>query len=262
MLKIKGINLLVILSMLLLIGAAVITIYETSSIADQTKPDSIYQISTFYAINQGALGSIIPAIDLKNHGDLGIGTFEGVDGEMIVVDGVIYQATTTGVNVIRDGDSTTTPFAQVTFFHPVFSVAVRNASNDSQFGEMVDQSLPSNNTFFAIRIDGTFPHVQTRVIPPQHKPYPTYDEALKQAKYVDLYNVTGTIVGYYSPAYSENFSVPGYHLHFISANKTEGGHITDFAIDQSTVWLDPTPELEVNLNTGSKFYGPSTGEAA
>ncbi len=51
-----------------------------------------FQVSTLQALALGFSKSVIPVEDLLKHGDTGLGTFEDVDGEMIVLDGKCYRA--------------------------------------------------------------------------------------------------------------------------------------------------------------------------
>jgi len=53
--------------------------------------------------------------NLREHGDLGLGTFEELDGEMVILDGKFYQVRCDGsVREVRD--DVLTPFAVITRF--------------------------------------------------------------------------------------------------------------------------------------------------
>lgn len=51
-----------------------------------------YQVSTLQALALGFSKPVITVEELLMHGDLGLGTFEDVDGEMIVLDGKCHRA--------------------------------------------------------------------------------------------------------------------------------------------------------------------------
>ena len=68
--------------------------------------------------------------ELKKHGDFGIGTFDALDGEMIVLDGVVYQAKADG-HIYQAADNLTTPFATVTYFDS--DLAAHHRQNDEPF---------------------------------------------------------------------------------------------------------------------------------
>ena len=77
--------------------------------------ESIYQVALLQSLAQGYFDGSITVADLKEHGDTGIGTFDGLNGEMIVLEGVVYQATGDG-SVVVPADDETVPFSNVTFF--------------------------------------------------------------------------------------------------------------------------------------------------
>ena len=56
----------------------------------------LYQVSTIDALMQGVFDGVQPVGEIRKHGDFGIGTFDALDGEMIVLDGVVYQAKADG----------------------------------------------------------------------------------------------------------------------------------------------------------------------
>ena len=75
-----------------------------------------YQVSTLQALALGFSKSVITVKELLRHGDMGLGTFEDVDGEMIVLDGKCYRAKNDG-NVVPAEDERGVPFASVCCFH-------------------------------------------------------------------------------------------------------------------------------------------------
>ncbi|MCR5235859.1 MAG: acetolactate decarboxylase, partial [Lachnospiraceae bacterium] len=64
----------------------------------------MYQVSTLQALMLGYSRPVISVAELLEHGDTGLGTFEDVDGEMIVLDGVCYRATENGAVEIAKPD--------------------------------------------------------------------------------------------------------------------------------------------------------------
>ena len=163
--------------------------------------DVLYQVSTINALVLGVYDGVQSAGDIQKHGDFGIGTFEALDGEMIVVDGKYYQATSDGSVHIVD-PSIMVPFATVTFFDNDKSIPLSGGGNLTTFTNRIDKALPSKNLIYAIRVDGTFPEVVVRAIPAQKKPYPPLAEAATHQVVTNLKNTTGTIVGFYlTPLY-------------------------------------------------------------
>ncbi len=209
--------------------------------------DVLYQVSAMDLLMNGSYGGIISVKDLKAHGDFGIGTFDGLDGEMIVLNGIVYQATSDGkVHIMND--SASIPFADVTFFDADRSVALAGQYNVTTLTAGLGEKLPSQNEFYAIRIHGTFPYLKLRSPPVQEKPYPVLSEALKSQSIFEMHNITGTIVGLYTPAYAKGVGWPGYHFHFISDDGQTGGHVLELTANDINAALDDTPRFSMVLS--------------
>jgi len=217
--------------------------------------ETLYQVSTIDALMLGVYDGVQPVSELKKHGDFGIGTFDGLDGEMIVLDGKVYQAKADG-RVYLVIDNTTTPFATVTKFNLDFSLTTNQPMNFSVFSKDMSARLPSQNMIYAVRVHDTFPWMKVRAIPAQQKPYPTLTEAAKNQAVYTYTNTTGTLVGVYMPLFFDGLNVPGYHLHFLSDDHQTGGHILDFVVPaNTTVEYDITPKFEMLLPTSGAFTG-------
>ena len=128
--------------------------------------------------------------------------------------------------------------------------------NLSEFSTDMSTRLPSQNMIYAVRMQGTFPHMKVRAIPAQQKPYPTLTDAAKNQSVYTYTDATGTVVGFYTPVFFKGLNVAGYHLHFISDDQHTGGHILDFVVPaNTTVEYDITPEFEMLLPTSGAFIG-------
>jgi acetolactate decarboxylase len=142
------------------------------------------------------------------------------------------------------------PFAAVTLFEPDFSLKDITAGNLTELGAMLDERLPARDSYWAIRMEGTFPYVKARSVPAQGRPYPELSDALKGQSVFLFHNVTGTVVGFFTPASAAGVDPVGYHLHFITGDRRAGGHILDISTDGNTAELDSTPRLTVVLPGG------------
>ena len=243
------------LAIVLVFFAASVYVQFTKSAAIPSGRETLYQVSTIDALVQGVFDGIQPVGDMKQHGDFGIGTFEALDGEMIVLNGVVYQAKADG-RVYRVPDTVTTPFATVTYFDRDRTDTTKIPMNFSIFTGVMANLLPSRNIVYAVRMQGTFPSMKVRAIPEQHKPYPTLTEAAKNQSVYSFTNTTGSVVGFYTPVFFEGLNVAGYHLHFISDDRQTGGHILDFIVPANTsVEYDITPEFDMILPTTGAFTG-------
>lgn len=222
--------------------------------ASDSERDVLYQVSTIDALMQGVFDGIIPASDLEKHGDMGIGTLEGLDGEMVAVDGYYYQVRSDGT-VYPVNSSAMIPFATVTFFDTDRTIHIATANNSTELATILDKSLPSKNLFYAFRAEGIFSYIKARSIPKQVKPYPNLTIAAQGQQIFEFHNVSGTIIGFYTPKYGQGVNVPGYHLHFISQDRKAGGHVLDMAVNGTDFKMDITPAFFMELPTKGDFIG-------
>jgi acetolactate decarboxylase len=222
-----------------------------SSVVVAAQP-ALVQISTIDALLGGLYDGVTTIGALKQHGDLGIGTFDGLDGEMVVVDGQVFRVPADG-QVMAVGDDETTPFASVTRFAPTCQLPVAQGTDLASFTAQMDQIMGSPNLFCAFRVEGVFTHVRTRSVPKQNKPYPPLVEVVKHQPVFDFDNVRGVLVGFYCPPFVKGVNVPGYHLHFLSEDRHHGGHVLAFDVEQATVALQPLHRFTLLLPQGGEF---------
>ena len=239
---------------LVLCGAAAYTSFAKYATIPSANQDTLYQVSTFDALMHGIYDSNVTIGNLKAHGDFGIGAFEGMDGEMMVLDGQVWQSKTDG-SVSLASDNQTTPFAMITHFDSsILQETPGNAMNFSEFKAEMAHRLPSQNMIYAVKIHGTFPSVTVRAIPAQEKPYPLLTDAVRQQKIFTYTNISGTLVGFYMPAIYKDLNIVGYHLHFISDDHTRGSHVLDVTLAPgTTVQYDQKPDLTVALPASGPF---------
>ena len=74
------------------------------------------QISLFSVLLSGRYGGVITVAELKKLGGMSIATMDRLDGEMQMIDGVVYQARSDGHVYLPDDDATI-PFGTVAEFH-------------------------------------------------------------------------------------------------------------------------------------------------
>ena len=179
------------------------------------------------------------------HGDFGIGTFNDLDGEMVVLEGRVYQLRADGIAYAVRAD-TRTPFACVTFFSPYSFDDIDKALDYRGLLAVLDRLLPSKNMLYAIRIDGAFDTVRTRSVPRQEAYRPLVEVAREQPEF-DFENVNGTLVGFWTPHFLQSIAVPGYHFHFLTQDRTRGGHLLECRPRQIRISLQHIPSLELGL---------------
>ena len=216
--------------------------------------ETLAQISTIDAILSGVYDGVVDFGTLKKYGDFGIGTFEGLDGEMLGFDGNFYQVKADGM-AYAVSDSMETPFASVTFFEVDYKQDLPEGIDYEQLQDFLDGVLPTGNIFYAIKIEGMFSYMKTRSVPAQEKPYPPLVEVTQNQPIFEFNDVEGTIVGFRCPAYVAGVNVPGYHLHFLTKSKDSGGHVLEFEIVEAVASIDYTSEFLMILpGDDSDFY--------
>lgn len=193
------------------------------------RPEVVFQTSTIDALLAGVYDGDLECRQLLRHGDLGIGTFDGLDGEMVLLSGTVYQVKADG-KVYRPALSERTPFATVCRFRPQMAWDVEHESDDAAVKRLIDQQVPNPNVFVAVHIKGRFKTMHTRSVPRQNRPYPPLDEVARNQPEFHMQDIAGDIVGFRCPAYVKGVNVPGYHLHFLSEDRTRGGHILGFEL--------------------------------
>lgn len=184
---------------------------------------TLYQVSTSTALVEGIYQGAVRVGTLREHGDLGLGTFENLDGEMVVVDGTFFQALSDG-SVRECDDELLSPFAVVTRFTPETTVTLAECADLSDLTRCFDTLRKTDNVFFALRVDGHFSVVHTRAMCRTEEGTPLVQAAARQPEF-EFHDVSGTLVGFWTPQYAKALNVPGYHLHFLSDDRRKGGHL-------------------------------------
>jgi acetolactate decarboxylase len=214
-----------------------------------SSPRRMYQISTSTALVEGVYGGSVPSSTLLENGDFGVGTFEGLDGEMVILDGEIYQAAGT---VRRRSDDFLVPFASITHFREDAVVQIEKVASLKDIELACDPHRVSDNLFYAVRVDGVFDTIHARAVHPVPQGSRLLDAAKTQLEF-NFHDVEGTLVCLWSPRYSSSFSVPGYHFHFISKDRTKGGHVLDCSAQQLRASIQIVSEYDVRLPEAGSF---------
>jgi acetolactate decarboxylase len=214
---------------------------------------TITQFSTIDALIGGVYDGIASIRQLKQYGDIGIGTFDALNGEMMMVDGIVYRVSADG-GVQIPGPDETTPFAAVTFFEPDRESSLPENISMQELAKAVDGVLPTLNFVYVLRIEGTFKKVKTRSVPKQSKPYPPLIKVTQTQPTFDFENVEGVIVGVRCPGYMKGINVPGYHLHFLTKDGKAGGHVLELTTDHVVAKIDRIRNFHMILPEDSDFY--------
>ncbi|MBR1737394.1 MAG: acetolactate decarboxylase [Firmicutes bacterium] len=221
----------------------------------ETDRETIFQVSLLQGLTLGDYYGSVTVKDLKEKGDTGIGTFEGVNGELIMLDGEVYRAKSDG-SVEVAPDEETIPFSNVTFFDADTTEEISAVANINDLKAYLNGKVEEfgKNRFYMIRIDGTFKKVSARSELKQEEPYKTLAEALStDQREFDFDDAKGTVVGLYCPEYMNDLNAVGWHFHFVSEDKQKGGHVLDLDIDNAEVKWDNTDGFNMLLPETKMF---------
>src|SRR6201993_987979 len=184
---------------------------------------TVFQVSISGALVAGVYDREVSAKSILAHGDFGLGTFANLDGEMVLLDGRVFQVPGNG-RWSEAGPDAGAPFAVVTRFSPQTDIETEPVANFKGLEEFCDKCRTSGNIFYALRLDGHFRKVRTRAVNPPQPGTRLVDAAKAQSEF-NFSDIDGTLVGLWSPGFSSGFSVQGYHFHFISSDRQHRGHV-------------------------------------
>ena len=228
----------------------------SSAYAATADRENLAQVALLQSLAQGYFGGTVTVKDLRAMGDTGIGTFEGLNGEMIVLDGTVYQALGDG-RVVVAPDTEIIPFANVTYFDNDISIKLSNIADKASLEKILNRAVKEQgeNSFYMVKLHTVFPSILFRSEYGSSKPYPTLVEALKgkQTEFTHK-NIKGTLVGLYCPNYMGELNSVGWHFHFISDDRKHGGHILELAIKDGEIQLDKTDKFSMTLHKDKHFH--------
>ena len=209
------------------------------------KTNSLYVSAPVNALVKGILREDKTLEEVLEHGNFGLGTFNDLDGEMVLLDGIFYDLHSDGKTNIADV-TIQTPYACVTQFEPETSLHVNEDLSFGLLKRKIDQMVLSKNLIYAIEVSGDFASIKARSVPKQETYRPLVDIAGDQTEFF-FSNVQGTLVGFWTPDFMDSVTVPGYHLHFLSDDKTKGGHLLDCACSSVVIKIQSIDQLTLDL---------------
>ena len=222
----------------------------------EREPHVLFQASTIGSLLDGGFEGDLSFAELAEHGDLGLGTLDHLDGEMVALNGEFFHADVDGrLNPVAPEERT--PFAVVIRFEP--SAEERLPGEELGHEDLLarlDALVPEGASSCAIRLDGHFDLVRARSVPRQEPPYRPLTEVVADQHVFELTDVEGTMVGFRFPTYVEGLEVAGYHLHFASADRSRGGHVLDSRSRRLRARIDPSNDLHVELPPGVELEDP------
>lgn len=215
-------------------------------VGEERAHHTLFQTSTIEALLGGSYDGDVSFAELEDRGDFGLGTLDALDGEMVALDGAFYQIKADGRAYAIDGRART-PFAVVTFFEPGLSRTLDATMDLTRLCAHVDRLVGGTTACCAVRVDGRFEHVKTRSVPRQSKPYPPLVDVVEGQPTFELHDVPGSLVGFRFPDHARGLNVPGYHFHFITDDRSAGGHVLACRLARGELRIDREADLRLEL---------------
>lgn len=104
----------------------------------------------------GLYGGTMTVGELLEHGDLGLGTLDSIDGELIVLDGKAYQAKGSGdqPEIVEVSPDALIPYAAVVPHRAEVIFRQRFEMTDKELKERIESYYDGENLFRSIKIRG------------------------------------------------------------------------------------------------------------
>ncbi|HKH75861.1 MAG TPA: acetolactate decarboxylase [Rubrobacteraceae bacterium] len=221
---------------------------------------TLFQTSTVDALLEGKYDGDVSFADLAGRGDFGLGTLDALDGEMIALGGDFFQVRADG-GAYPIGEHARTPFAVVTFFEPNLFRTLDTPMDLQTLCSLLDRLVGGEASCCAVRVDGSFDFVKTRSVPRQRKPYPPLAQVVEHQPTFELRDVSGSLVGFRFPRYAQGLNVAGYHFHFITEDRSAGGHVLELGLTTDKLRVDAEADLRLELPPGVDLPTPDTTDA-
>jgi acetolactate decarboxylase len=227
--------------------------YAFETMAQKQEKNNLYTAGHASAFIGGLYDAYYPYSQLRLHGDFGLGAPDKLDGELLILEGKLYQTQASG-KTFEIPDTGRTPFSVVNFFKADKIVKGTAGMSKDKLYAALDSILPDKNSIYAIRIKGQFKAIKTRAFPPvTQKPYIPLAEMLPLQQFFTFESIAGDLVGYRIPAHMEGPNISGYHFHFLSDDKKAGGHIIDLLTGSVTIEIDHLNSFTVDLPNTAAF---------
>jgi acetolactate decarboxylase len=214
--------------------------------------NEFYHYSIWAALVNKIYDGDLTVKEAKTHGDIGIGSYNGVDGELVMIDQILYQIPSSGkVKVVSD--SMHIPYLNTTFFNKEISYDLNDRMNYDSLRKKIQLHFPSRNFFYAFKIHGEFDTLKLGSMQKQERPYlQGLDSLLPNRPKFDHTNISGTMVGFWCPDFIGDINVAGFHLHFLSDDKKTGGHVLEF--------MGKNFKVDMDKLTSYRFILPDTDD--
>ena len=221
---------------------------------DSTERTRFTQVSLFSVILSGRYGGVIAIGELKKLGNMAIATMDRLDGEVQMIDGVVYQACADG-HVYLPNDDATIPFGTVAEFHAEHTVELSDIPSYETFEARIDKFCPEENLPLAIHFTGDFRYMKVRTVSRQERDGIGLADAAKNEAVFERRDVRGDLVGFRLPGYVKGVNAPGWHLHFVDAERQQGGHVVNFSVREGKLQYCYANDFQIRLPDAATLAG-------
>ncbi|MCV9933588.1 acetolactate decarboxylase [Flavobacterium sp. LS1R47] len=237
--------------------SSIITTISFLAVNGQVQEEKpIFHYSVMDAMRNGVYIGDLSIKSLGAKGSFGLGTYNHLDGEIIALDGVFYRIASNG-HVSKAEYKREVPFAAVTFFRADKKYEMSGIKNIEMLQKEIMSKLPSANTPYAIRIETVFESIVVGGANKLEEMNTTgLAELMKTRPLYKKEHVSGTMVGFYNPPTFASIDLSPFHFHFISDDKTFGGHLVSGELSsvKIKISIDEKPGYEVLLPKQNKTF--------
>lgn len=233
---------------------SVLTGCNTTTIVHMLDRHAVYQTAPLAYLQAGNYNNTISVQQFKSIGNFGIGLFDGFDGEAVLADGAVYQATSDG-KVLIPPDTAKLLFGACMLFDVEKRFTMRNVPSYAEFQKALKSHYATNQMIRAIQVEGTFTSISVACSQKQEPPYKPFSEAFRLTREHTWKNIRGTLIGFWlPPTVPEAVMAPGFHLQFISEDKTKGGRVLDFESEKLILYFKQVMRMTVNYAPASTTH--------
>ena len=226
---------------------------------DSNIPESntkMFQVSTLQALALGYSKQVTTVHQLLLHGDTGLGTFEDVGGEMIVLDGHCYCADENG-RIKEAHPDTGVPFCSVSYMDNAREFTLGPVPDigtlKKKLNLKIEEDYGLNSMHMAV-VSGKFETLSARSEAAYRSHHVTLKAVLEKTQNDYTFSqITGSLVCVYYPDYMDGINAPGWHLHFISEDRCHGGHVFGLKAENCTVKLKKISLIEIQIPNDPTF---------
>jgi len=193
--------------------------------AEAAPGEWVHQIGTYdYLTSPADYDGLAPIDSVTGGTTLGLGTFDHLDGEFVMVAGQMYRVGTDGTPTRISGRQTA-PFLEAVRFTPTNSGPVPPGTTCASLITAVNALARTDRGIVAVRVRGTFADLTFRSVPAQTPPYLPLSQVVATQTLFPLGRQKAVLVGFRTGQDLAGTGAPGLHLHGLTADRTGGGHV-------------------------------------